>query len=761
MSMDEGGAVPDPDNDSDSDNSSGGGGDTDQDSGNGDSSQPSTDDGMASIMSALSTARQNNGLNDQMFAAMPSRPAGPGGDQPNTNPFPTKTPATPFGKLADNSQSPRPIPGNGSIPQHGVLQPTPKPFDPRDYLPGGSKASDSGAVPDDSVQSADDGGDIEPDESAALPQGNDASPVPDQGGAQATPEGAPQGAPQAGPVGPVGPGGGKPQQIMRYLSGADAMPQQQLKQIEQQIDPQGKMNPTERTMAVIKALQQQDPKLAAAALQGYRQQYNVYAAGARKALDNGNMLAASHNLTLAHMNVPDGNNTAFVPAQGGKGIVAHVRKLKGGKVQGAAGGGAVQGFAPDGGDVSPVPDDASQTPDSNSSAASGIQDYFSGVGERANNLFQPTIQQNPGEADISQQGSQSGTVSIPLTPEQANQVAKAPAGPGSAFDQLIEKHHGDMADLLKTISQGPGEPTKNTNSTPFKNYDYQEPAQGGQPQGGQPQGGQPQGPPTPVGSPGKYGNNMYQPMSDGTLAAQTFESAGTNNPQYRSVNIPQNRARLAAGSPTPGNVTVTHALGNTSHTYGDAPSSGAEPDDVAAAKTMFPNDAARQQAYIDKQNTERGEWQNKTDVAKEVGENRIKAARETGIARVEASKNYAGGRVQQEQIKAQIAAAANANKDPNLKGAWDSVRAVAGAGASPETLKTVMGELGLKPLQPQQQQPQQGEQPAPQGAQGQPQAKPSPTDIQYLRDNAKRSPGLKTLFEARFGRGSAAQYGVQ
>ena len=34
----------------------------------------------------------------KMAAVIPTKPAGPGGDQPNPNPFPIKTPEIPFGK---------------------------------------------------------------------------------------------------------------------------------------------------------------------------------------------------------------------------------------------------------------------------------------------------------------------------------------------------------------------------------------------------------------------------------------------------------------------------------------------------------------------------------------------------------------------------------------------------------------------------------------------------------------------------------------
>lgn len=117
--------------------------------------------------------------NQHKQAMMSSKPAGPGGDQPNTNPFPTKTPSPAFGQKtgflaptpkpnpnqpppkppfvqeregvlpAGNTQmaaaDARPIPpAPGGRPPQGTLPPAP--INPRDFLPGGSKAS-QGVIP--------------------------------------------------------------------------------------------------------------------------------------------------------------------------------------------------------------------------------------------------------------------------------------------------------------------------------------------------------------------------------------------------------------------------------------------------------------------------------------------------------------------------------------------------------------------------------------------------------------------------------------
>jgi hypothetical protein len=118
MKFDTGGAVPDP------------GGAIPDDPNDTSDVDPTTtgDTGQAgdprqAVMQALTTSRQMNGLNDAVFgdlsnaihqssggqqqAYMPSRPAGPGGDTPTQNPFPTRTPAIPFGtKTSNNSGQP-------------------------------------------------------------------------------------------------------------------------------------------------------------------------------------------------------------------------------------------------------------------------------------------------------------------------------------------------------------------------------------------------------------------------------------------------------------------------------------------------------------------------------------------------------------------------------------------------------------------------------------------------------------------------------
>lgn len=122
--LDTGGAVPDPIPDTDPGeqtptNQGGGGG-------------YGASDPMQNVRAALTSARQQNGLNDQVFQQLwnmnvggqqaanpPTVPAGPGGDQPSNNPFPTKTPAVPFGRMSSNDNDADDQPsaaGGGAIP---------------------------------------------------------------------------------------------------------------------------------------------------------------------------------------------------------------------------------------------------------------------------------------------------------------------------------------------------------------------------------------------------------------------------------------------------------------------------------------------------------------------------------------------------------------------------------------------------------------------------------------------------------------------
>ena len=95
---------------------------------------PDINQSLGTVQDAYSQLRASMLKGGTQTAMMPSRPAGPGGE-PNQNPFPTKTPAIPFGKLAAADSRPIPPAPNG---------PPVKPFNPRDYLP---VSQGQGAIP--------------------------------------------------------------------------------------------------------------------------------------------------------------------------------------------------------------------------------------------------------------------------------------------------------------------------------------------------------------------------------------------------------------------------------------------------------------------------------------------------------------------------------------------------------------------------------------------------------------------------------------
>src|SRR5208282_1239400 len=94
----------------------------------------------------------------QLAGNIPTAPAGPGGDQTQGGPQDRGNQ-----QVAAADQRPIP-PAPGGAPPQGVLQPTPKPFNPRDYLPGQqqSNAGDYTAqvARGGSVPSFDDGGSV-------------------------------------------------------------------------------------------------------------------------------------------------------------------------------------------------------------------------------------------------------------------------------------------------------------------------------------------------------------------------------------------------------------------------------------------------------------------------------------------------------------------------------------------------------------------------------------------------------------------------
>lgn len=117
-------------------------------------------------------------------------------------------------------------------------------------------------------------------------------------------------------------GGGMvdPKAAMHYLTGTGAVSPEIANAMEQQVDPQGQMDPAERALKAIAAAG--DPQKAFALMQHYRGRFNAHAGAARAALDQGNMAQAAKSATQAMQNVPNGHSVRFAPAPGGLAVMS-------------------------------------------------------------------------------------------------------------------------------------------------------------------------------------------------------------------------------------------------------------------------------------------------------------------------------------------------------------------------------------------------------------------------------------------------------
>lgn len=173
--------------------------------------------------------------------------------------------------------------------------------------------------------------------------------------------------PQQGQQGQGNPSAVNPQSAIKYLSGDGAVSPDIAHALEQHVDPQGQMDPAERTMATMQKAPSDEARFGM--LQHYRTMYNGFSAGARAAMDKNNPGQAALLATQAFDHTPTGMKVHFAPAQGG--IAVSARKLGGGAApqqQGYAGGGPVddsgnlvQRSAPDGRGVMDDYDEADYT----------------------------------------------------------------------------------------------------------------------------------------------------------------------------------------------------------------------------------------------------------------------------------------------------------------------------------------------------------------------------------------------------------------
>jgi hypothetical protein len=158
-----------------------------------------------------------------------------------------------------------------------------------------------------------------------------------------------------------------PRKTIAYLSGAGGVRPDIADALEQHLDPQGKMQPAERTMAAISAAP--SPEAQFGLMQHYRTRFNAYSGAAKAALDQGNMAQAAQHATNAMANVPSGMNVRFAPSKGG--LMMHASKIGGQQApqQGLDDGGSVDVDNPavmqkaDKGAAMPGMDDGGEIPD--------------------------------------------------------------------------------------------------------------------------------------------------------------------------------------------------------------------------------------------------------------------------------------------------------------------------------------------------------------------------------------------------------------
>lgn len=116
---------------------------------------------------------------------------------------------------------------------------------------------------------------------------------------------------------------GNTKRIIAYLMGADAAHPQTIDQLGAQVDPEGKLHPSDRNLLAIDAAREQGGDQAAWQLmQSNRVAYNAQTAFAKTALQGTPQKPADLNAAIdaankAQTNVLDGSSIQFAPSQGG------------------------------------------------------------------------------------------------------------------------------------------------------------------------------------------------------------------------------------------------------------------------------------------------------------------------------------------------------------------------------------------------------------------------------------------------------------
>lgn len=119
-----------------------------------------------------------------------------------------------------------------------------------------------------------------------------------------------------------GTGGGlpDPRKTIQYLAGAGGVQPDIATALERHIDPQGMMDPAERTLKAISTAP--TPESQFGMMQHYRTRANAYAGAAHAAMDQGNLTQAAEHATSAFNNTPTGYKVKFAPAAGGLAVMA-------------------------------------------------------------------------------------------------------------------------------------------------------------------------------------------------------------------------------------------------------------------------------------------------------------------------------------------------------------------------------------------------------------------------------------------------------
>ena len=418
------------------------------------------DDQTASLSDALQTVDdvmqfgyQQHGLSggDQQ-AAIPTQPAGPGGDQPNPNPFPIKNPAIPFGKRADagDDSDSQALASGG--PVSGQLPPVQDDhaLQMNQLFTSAAQRAQQSVKNKNTGTGYADGGAIE--DGGAIPDPSQGGPDQEQQPSLMSRVGSTiQNLPQPMPGGAQGEQAirGGISRIVGLVQGMGAMPPQQAQQLEAQ---SGEKDPNVAKIKTAAALAQQGgPSAAWSYLQSLRKQFDVARTAAAVKAGMGALPQSTQAANIAMQNVLDGTSTTFTPDANGNGVTMTVNKLSRGKPapsKGYADGGAINTDdteVPDS-DITPSQD---QSPESSVGNQIGtyklsIPQYYQilmGKEGQFDHLYNTgpaaaatAVTKGPGMQPRGQQGSQSFDAQTgPLQPTGFNLKGVAPGTMGEGL----------------------------------------------------------------------------------------------------------------------------------------------------------------------------------------------------------------------------------------------------------------------------------------------------------------------------------------